>query len=264
VTEDSFEDDRLPDDLQSVADALRAHRDEPDGHLLERVFHRVRASSPGRRRRRLLTARSAVMATAAAALVLGVRLSHLNLAQAATTLASSVTSITSTSPSGSAANHVYCPSGVGGWAPTFRWHYGAPAPDSLGFDDGYSPSVQPDCAHGTLTINLTDRVTVPVGASFWAGFDFHTANQPTYTMSARQPTVVLNLSCASGSANPSTFTYTWAGNTYQSQANTWVPDNNNKTALSGFQSGAFTLPKACGTKSVIVTGGTFTASITAS
>lgn len=261
--DDSFE-DQLPDELHSLADELREHRDVPDGHLLERVMHRVRAGSPPRRRWRLLTPQTAVMSMLAIACVVGAQVSHLNPVQTVATLAGSITHSVSTSPGGSAANATYCPEGAGGWAPTFRWHYGAPTPDTQGFDDGWSPSVQPDCTDGALKITLVDKVTVPAGSNFWAGYDFHTSNQPPYTMTASNPTVALNLACASGSASPSTFTHSWGSNSYASQANTWVPDNNNKSALVGFQSGAFTLPAACGTNhSVIVTGGTFYASITA-
>jgi hypothetical protein len=265
LTDDSFE-NQLPDDLKPVADALRQSRAVADGHLLERVLHRVNAGSPPPRRWRLLTPRTAVTTMLALAVLVGARVSHFNVVHGMAVLAGSVTNTGSTSPGGSAANLTYCPEGPGGWAPTFRWHYGAPTPDTQGYDDGWSPSVQPDCTDGSLKINLVDQVTVPAtNLTFWSGFDFHTANKPQYTMTASHPTVTLNLACASGKPTPSTWTVTWGGNTYQSQANTWVPDNNNKTALVGFQSGSFTLPAACGAnKSVIVTGGTFFASITTS
>jgi hypothetical protein len=99
----------VADDLASVAGALRAHRDLPDGHLLDRVLHRVRSASRPPKRRRLLSLRTAVIAILALAVVAGARLSHLDPMQTVATLAGSVSNPVSGSPSGQTANYVLLP-----------------------------------------------------------------------------------------------------------------------------------------------------------
>lgn len=110
MTHDDFENE-LPPDLESVAETLRKGRAVADGHLLERVLHRVRSSSPGRRRRSTLVPRLAIVGALAVAGVTAAQLSHVNVAQGVANLASSLTTSNSTSPTGSAAGAVYCSNG---------------------------------------------------------------------------------------------------------------------------------------------------------
>jgi hypothetical protein len=109
LTDSSF-DDRLPEDLQQAADALRANRAVPDGHLLERVFTRVHKTSPHRPAWWLPTPRKVVTATLALACVIAAGMTHLNVVNEIGTLAGSVTTTKSTSSTGSAADAVYCTS----------------------------------------------------------------------------------------------------------------------------------------------------------
>src|SRR5437764_12357858 len=78
LRDDSYE-AHLPDDLQSMADDLRANRATADGHLLERVQARV-ADKPARRRRRLLTPRAVGPVTLALAAAFGVQPAHVHAA----------------------------------------------------------------------------------------------------------------------------------------------------------------------------------------
>jgi hypothetical protein len=260
VPEDSFE-GQLPDDLKRVADLLRDGRPVADGPLLERALRRASAGPPPRRSWRLLTPRTAMTVTLALACVLGVKLAHLNVAHAVATLAGNTSSLTS-GPSSSAAGAVYCGEGSGsgssGWAPTFRWHYGGIA----GADDGWSASVQPTCPNGALTIRWSDdSLSLSPGTTLYAGYDFHTSNQPTYTMTAYSPTVVFSpITCADKSTpTQSTITLSMLTHSYTSVANTWIPTGD-KTSSLGFQ-GTLTVPNVCHGAKVIFNGGTFSAVI---
>jgi hypothetical protein len=268
VTDESFE-SALPDDLKSVADELRAERPDPSGDVLERVQKRVAAQQPARRRPRFLTPRAAAMAGATLAAAIATSLSGLNVPDAVAALVSSVTSPASSNPLTSAAETVYCGAGSGsgasGWAPTFRWHYGYPSPNTQGADDGWSASVQPTCPGGSLSIKWSDgNVSVLPGNSIKFGYDFHQANKPAFTMTASNLLVVWTYKCTS---NGPTMTYspateTWTQNTYHAPANDpdWIPTGT-KTDAAGFQ-GSLTVPALCGAgKPVIFTGGTFSATI---
>jgi hypothetical protein len=253
-------DSQLPDDLRSIADALARERDVADGHLLERVLRRV-APAPGeRRRRRFVSVRSAATAALAVVCVAGISISHANISAAATALVASITSGTSDSTSGSAAGQVYCGSksaiGLKGWAPSFRWHIG----NISGADDGWSPSVQPTCPSGALSIVLSDTLTVTPGTNLGLGYDFHAANDPAFTLATYAPTFHLSVSCPNGSK--STLTQTLSNGSYYSPANTpdWIATGD-KTALAGFQ-GSIPIPAVCGAGvPVTITGGTFTTTI---
>lgn len=120
MTDDSFE-NQLPDDLKPIADALRESRAVADGHLLDRVLHRIRATSQPRPRLWLSVPRLAVMASLAVAVVIGAKLSHVNVVRGVATLAGSVTTTGSTSPTGSATcvNEFYVPSGCGAFTPGY-------------------------------------------------------------------------------------------------------------------------------------------------
>jgi hypothetical protein len=267
VTDESFESE-LPEDLKSIADALRADRPDVDGHLLECVQQRVTAGQRARRRPRLLTSRAALTLGLALAVVIGARLSHVNVSGGVAALVSNVTSPASSNPMTSAAETVYCGAGSGsgpsGWAPTFRWHYGYPSPDTQRADDGWSPSVQPTCPGGLLSIRWSDdNVSVIPGKSIQFGYDFHQANKPAFTMTASNLQVVFTYKCTS---NGPTMTLspvgeTWTKNTYNAPANDpdWIPTGT-KTDPLGFQ-GSLTVPNVCNGSPVILTGGTFSALI---
>jgi hypothetical protein len=267
VTDESFESD-LPEDLKSIADELRAERPDAPGELLDRVEKRVTAERAPRRRPRFLSPRAAAMAGVALAAAVGTSLSGLNVPDAVAALVSSVTSPASNNPLTSAAETVYCGAGSGsgasGWAPTFRWHYGYPTPDTQKADDGWSPSVQPTCPGGSLSIKWSDdNVSVAPGGSIQFGYDFHQANKPAFTMTASNLLVVWTYRCSS---NGSTMTYApanevWTQNTYHAPANNpdWIPTGTKTDAL-GFQ-GSLTVPNLCNGKPVIFTGGTFSATI---
>jgi hypothetical protein len=270
LTDDSFE-AHLPDDLQSIGDAMRTNRASADGHLLERVEQRVNDERPRRHSRRLLTPRAAGMVTLALAAALGVRLSHVNVAAAFASFSSSISQPVSNLPNNSPAGAVYCGpgsgSGSGGWAPTFRWHYGFPAPNTMGADNGWSPSVQPSCPSGTLSIRFSGgSVTVNPGNPIQLGYDFHQANKPAFTLTAFNPEVALTYKCGSGSTMtfvPSAMSpEAWTGGTYSAPANNpdWIPTQD-KNDPAGFQ-GTLTVPALCGAgKPVTFTGGTFSATI---
>jgi hypothetical protein len=276
MTDEPFETD-LPEDLKSIADALRAYRPAAGGPQLERVQKRVVDARPVSRRPRLLTPRAAVTAGLALAVVAGASLTHVNVGGGIAALVSSVTSPASNNPTKSAAETVYCGAGSGsgptGWAPSFRWHYGYPSPDTQGADDGWSQSVQPTCPGGSLSIRFNDdNVSVTPGNSIQFGYDFHASNKPAFTMTASNLLVVFNYKCSNGStgtfsptaANPETWTGGTNGNgtTYSSPANTpeWIPTGT-KTDPLGFQ-GTLKVPALCGAgKPVTFTGGTFSATI---
>jgi hypothetical protein len=123
VNENDFQ--HLPQDLQDIAHALAAHRDSPDGHLLERVLARVKASPrPKRGFRGFFRARLAALSMLLLCLGLNVSgalaavLSSVGLSTASanslnlSTLFSSLTNTVSTGHnSQSAADEVYCPEG---------------------------------------------------------------------------------------------------------------------------------------------------------
>lgn len=275
MTDDAFE-AQLPDDLKPVADALRANRVAPDAPLLERVQQRVSGPPPSRRRRRLLTPRAAATVALALAVVIGAKLSHVNVASDVATLAGSVTQPVSNTPNGSASGAVYCGEGSGsgssGWAPSFRWHYGYPSPDTPKADDGWSQSVQPSCPGGSLSIRWSDdSVNVTPGNPIRFGYDFHQASKPAFTMTAYNLLVVFMYKCGSGptktfsptSLNPETWTGGTHndGTTYNSPAFApdWIPTGTKTDAL-GFQ-GTLNVPALCGSGAVTFTGGTFSATI---
>jgi hypothetical protein len=102
---------QLPHELLAAADALRENREVADGHLLERVLHRVTANSYRRRRWSSPVPRLAIGAALAVVCVVGATgASQLGVLSGIATLASS----TSNSPSGSASVTVYCPTGTTG------------------------------------------------------------------------------------------------------------------------------------------------------
>jgi hypothetical protein len=123
VNENDFQ--HLPHDLQDIAHALAAHRDTADGHLLERVLARVKASPrPKRAFRGFFRARLAALSMLVLCLGLNVSgalaavLSSMGLSTASanslnvSTLFSSLTKTVSTgNNSQSAADEVYCPEG---------------------------------------------------------------------------------------------------------------------------------------------------------
>ena len=269
MRDDSYE-AHLPEDLQSLAEDLRANRATADGHLLERVEQRVK-TKPSRRRPRLFTPRAAGTLALALAAVLGGKLAHVNVAQGFASLTSSITQPVSNQPNSQPAGDVYCGPGSGsgstGWAPTFRWHYGYPAPNTRGADDGWSPSVQPSCPSGMLSIRFNGgSVTVTPGNTLQFGYDFHQANKPAFTLMALNPSISFTYKCGSGStmtfvpsgSNPEA----WTGGTYHAPANNpnWIPTGT-KTDPAGFQ-GSMTVPALCGAGNpVTFTGGVFSATI---
>jgi hypothetical protein len=266
VTDESFESD-LPEDLKFIADELRADRPEPSGDVLDRVQKRVTSERPAPRWPRLLGPRAAVLAGVALAAVVGTSLSGLNVPDAVAALVSTVTSPASNNPTQSAAEWVYCGQGSGsgpsGWAPTFRWHYGYPSTTTKA-DDGWSPSVQPTCPGGQLSIPWSDdNVTVSSGGYIQIGFDFHQANKPAFTMTASNPQVVFTYKCTS---KGSTMTYAppevFTPSSYYAPGYTtdWIPTGN-KTDPSGFQSTVTLSKTLCSGGPVIITGGTFSALI---
>jgi hypothetical protein len=268
LNDDSFE-AQLPDDLNSIADALRDNRMPADGETLERVRQRACATARPPQRRMFRRPQTAGILAVAVSLAIAAAVSHVPVASAIATLASGVTSPVSNTPNNSAAGLVYCGSafsqGSSGWAPTFRWHYGYPAPNTMGADDGWSASVQPSCPSGTLSIRWADgNVSVLPGNPIQFGYDFHQANKPAFTMTAYNLQVNWTYKCSS---NGATMTYAptneiWSQNTYHAPANmpSWIPTGV-KTDPSGFQ-GTMTVPALCGAgKPVIFTGGTFSAVI---
>jgi hypothetical protein len=261
---DDFPENRLPDDLQPLADALRAEREVADGHLLERVLRRAKGGAPSRRRSRLLSPRTAVILTLALAVVVGARLSHFNVTHEVATLADTITNSTSNTSSGLTTSFNYCNEGTKlgtGWAPTFRWHYGAPGtyyPSP--YDDGWSASIQPDCTTGKLTIPLIDHVTAQPNIPFDLGYDFHTANKPNFIMKTTNPTAVINYECSSAGPVKTVTILISSGNSYNSVVNTWVPTGTDNDP-AGFQKTG-TLGPLCGTgKPIYVLGGTFTSQV---
>jgi hypothetical protein len=127
VNENEFQ--HLPQDLQDIAHALVAHRDTPDGHLLERVLARVKtAPRPKRGFQGFFRARLAAFSMLLLCLGLNVSgalaavLSSVGLSSASanslnlSTLFSSLTKTVSTGNNPqSAADEVYCPeNGKGG------------------------------------------------------------------------------------------------------------------------------------------------------
>jgi hypothetical protein len=262
---DSEFDEQLPDELRRLADALRNERAVPDGHLLERVLHAV-GPMPARRRRGrwLLSPRLAMMGALAAVCLLGAKLTHVSVSGTATVLAGSVSSGTSGSNTGSAAGQVYCGSGSGSgstdWAPSFRWHFG----NVPGADDGWSPSVQPSCPSGALTIAFTDgSLSLAPGSTLYAGYDFHAASKPAFTLSTSGPSVTFSpIRCSNGSTpTRSSLTLAIPNGTYSSPANTpdWIPTGT-KTDASGFQ-GSFIVANVCHGANVVISGGTFTSGV---
>jgi hypothetical protein len=249
-----------------MADDLRTNRSTADGHLLERVQKRVDEKPSRRRGRRLLTPRAAATVTLAFAAVLGAKLTHVNVAQAFDSVVSNITSPASTQNNGTPAGDVYCGPGSGsgstGWAPTFRWHFGGP-----GDPNGWSPSVQPSCPNGNLSIQFNgSAVTVNPGSTLLLGYDFHQANKPAFTLMAFNPQVTLTYKCGTGPTHtfvPSAMNpETWTGGTYHAPANNpdWIPTQD-KNDPSGFQ-GSLTVPALCGAGNpVTFTGGTFSAVI---
>ncbi|MGZ4196956.1 MAG: hypothetical protein ACXVFQ_11515 [Solirubrobacteraceae bacterium] len=266
MRDDAYE-SHLPEDLQSLADALRENRSTADGHLLERVQRRVHEKPARRRGRRLLTGRAAGIVTLALAAVLGARLTHVNVAQAFATVVSNISSPSSTQNNGTPVGDVYCGPGSGtgssGWSPTFRWHYGG----IPGADNGWSPSVQASCPSGNLSIRFNGgSVTVNPGNPINFGYDFHQANKPAFTLMVFNPSIAFTYKCGNGptqtfvpsAVNPET----WTGGTYHAPANNpdWIPTQD-KNDPSGFQ-GTLTVPALCGAgKPVTFTGGTFSALI---
>jgi hypothetical protein len=265
LRDDSYE-SHLPEDLQSLADALRVNRSTADGHQLERVEKRVHERRARRRSRRLVSARAVGTLTLALAAALGVRLTHVNVAQAFNSVVSNFSSPTSVQNNGTPAGDVYCGSGSGsgstGWSPTFRWHFGGP-----GDPNGWSPSVQASCPSGNLSIRFNgSTTTVNPGSTLKLGYDFHQANKPAFTLMVFNPSISLTYKCGSGptqtfvpsASNPET----WTGGTYHAPANNpeWIPTQN-KDDASGFQ-GTLTVPALCGAGNpVTFTGGTFSALI---
>jgi hypothetical protein len=249
-----------------MADELRTNRSTADGHLLERVQKRVHEKPSRRRGRRLLTPRAAATVTLAFAAVLGAKLTHVNVAQAFASVVSNISSPASTQNNGTPAGDVYCGPGSGsgstGWAPTFRWHFGGP-----GDPNGWSPSVQPSCPNGNLSIQFNgSAVTVNPGSTLLLGYDFHQANKPAFTLMAFNPEVTLTYKCGTGPTHtfvPSAMNpETWTGGTYHAPANNpdWIPTQD-KNDPSGFQ-GSLTVPALCGAGNpVTFTGGTFSAVI---
>ena len=261
--DDSF-DSNLPDDLRSIADALSREREVADGHLLERVLRRVTATPRERRRRRFVSVRTVVTMGIAAMCLIGVRLSGTSVSGAAATLVATITSGTSNSTSGSAADMVYGNCGAGtatgssGWAPTFRFHFG----NVPGADNGWSASVQPSCPSGALTISLNDPLSLAPGTNLGGGYDFHTSGSPPpYTMTATSPTIVFSkITCANGTKpTQSTLTMSIPSGSYASSANNWVPTDD-KSAAAGFQ-GSLVIPALCGKSNVVIGTASFTASI---
>jgi len=265
LRDDAYE-SHLPEDLQSIADELRANRSTADGHVLDRVEQRVQKGPRQRRGRRLLTARATGTVIIALAAVFGVRLAHVNPAQAFASVVSNITNPTSTQTNGTPAGDTYCGPGSGsgstGWAPTFRWHFGGP-----GDPNGWSPSVQPSCPSGALSIRFSgSAVTVNPGSTLLLGYDFHQADKPAFTLMAFNPSITFTYKCGSGptqtfvpsGSNPET----WTGGTYNAPANNpdWIPTED-KDASAGFQ-GSLTVPALCGAGNpVTFTGGTFSAVI---
>jgi hypothetical protein len=270
LTDDSFE-AQLPDDLNSIADALRDNRTPADGETLERVRQRACATARPRQRGMFRRPQTAGILAVAVSLAIAAEVSHVSVASAIAALASGVTNPVSNTPNSSAAGVVYCGSGFSqgssGWAPTFRWHYGFPAPNTMGADDGWSASVQPSCPSGVLSIQFSDgNVSVLPGNPIRFGFDFHQAHKPAFTMTAANPQIVWTYKCGSGptqtfaptSQNPET----WSQTTYTAPANApdWIPTGT-KTDSAGFQ-GTMTVPALCGAgHPVTFTGGTFSAVI---
>ena len=265
MRDDSYE-SHLPEDLQSLGDALRTNRSTADGHVLERVQQRVHERPHRRRAGRLLTARAAGTIVIALVAVFGARLTHVNVAQAFASVVSNISNPSSTQNNGTPAGDTYCGPGSGsgstGWAPTFRWHFGGP-----GDPNGWSPSVQPSCPSGALSIRFTgSSVTVNPGSTLLLGYDFHQANKPAFTLMAFNPSITFTYKCGNGptqtfvpsGSNPET----WAGGTYNAPANNpdWIPTQD-KDDPSGFQ-GTLTVPALCGPGNpVTFTGGTFSAVI---
>jgi hypothetical protein len=266
LRDDSYE-SHLPDDLQSLADALRVNRSTADGHQLERVEKRVHERRARRRGRRLVNARAVGTLTFALAAVLGLRLTHVNVAQAFDSVVSNFSSPTSIQNNGTPAGDVYCGPGSGtgssGWSPTFRWHYGG----IPGADNGWSPSVQASCPSGNLSIRFNGgSVTVNPGNPINFGYDFHQANKPAFTLMVFNPSIAFTYKCGSGPTQtfvPSAINpETWTGGTYHAPANNpdWIPTQD-KDDPSGFQ-GTLTVPALCGAGNpVTFTGGTFSALI---
>ena len=150
--------------------------------------------------------------------VFGVRLTHVNSAQAFASVVSNITNPSSTQNNGTPAGDTYCGAGSGsgstGWAPTFRWHFGGP-----GDPNGWSPSVQPSCPSGALSIRFSgSSVTVNPGSTLLLGYDFHQANKPAFTLMAFNPSITFTYKCGSGSTQtfvPSAMNpETWTGGTY--------------------------------------------------
>ena len=271
MTDDSY-DANLPDDLDDIAQILRANRITADPEMLERVRKRVRANAPLHQRPRFLTPYTGAVVAVAAGLAITAKVSHVPVGSDLATLAASVTNPVSDSPTnGTAAGAVYCGPGSGfgssGWAPSFRWHFGYPTPDLQGADDGWSASVQPSCPSGSLSIRWDDpSVSVAPGKSIQFGYDFHAASKPAFTMTAYNLQVNWTYTCSSGGTTmtyaPATGTETWTQNMYTAPENMpdWWPTGV-KTDPSGFQ-GTMTVPALCGaSKPVIFTGGTFSAII---
>lgn len=268
LTDDSY-DAQLPDDLDDIARSLRANRTTADGEMLERVRERARANARLRQRRRFLTPYTGTIVAIAAGLAVTAKLAHVAVASDLATLADSVTSPVSSTTDGSAADAVYCGqgsgSGLSGWAPTFRWHYGFPTPDTQGADDGWSASVQPSCPDGSLSIRWSDDgVSVVPGNQLDFGYDFHQANKPPFTMTAYNLQVNWTYTCSSKGP---TMTYAptnemWSQNTYTATDSSpyWIPTGTKDDPL-GFQ-GTMTVPALCGAGNpVTFTGGTFSAVI---
>lgn len=258
MDDQNFE-DQLSHDLRAIADDLRQHRPVADGHLLERVSRRLTGGRPSRRRRWVPRPRAAGSLVCALALVIAAQLTHLNVAQALTSLTSSITSSTSVNSPETAAGDVYCgtgsASGSTGWAPTFRWYYGS----SSSTVDGWAPSTQPACPGGSLIIPWSDSLTVAPGSTVRVGYDFHTNggnNINPYTMTAN-PTVVFNsIACADHSTpTQSTITDAMPTATYNSASGQWVPSDAAATQ------GNFTVPDICHGANVILKSGTFSALI---
>lgn len=108
MMDDGAFDENLPEELRELGDALRASRDVPDGHQLDRVQRRIIASRA--RRWTLLGGRLPSFAAVVLLLatVLTVGLAHLSVGQVVSSFANAVTSGTNEPP---AAVQVYCQAG---------------------------------------------------------------------------------------------------------------------------------------------------------
>jgi hypothetical protein len=253
--------DQLPDELRKVADALTSARAKPDGHLLERVERRVKASKTLRTRRWLVPAHR--LLTAGMLAVVGIAatsLTNINFAQAVTSL------VSSTSTRLSASADVYCPEGT---KANFRWHYAGMNSNGTYTSGSWSGTGGVTCPDDDLSLGpqaMEGDLKVAPGSTLKVGYDLTVPGYTSpVTINVTNPKVVFaNVHCASGATpTQSSFTVTMPGATYHITSTAWYPSGDQSSPL--VYQGSIPVPNLCpsGTdhRVRLDKGGTFSATV---